>query len=102
MKMVTLNLRKVKIGTNIPLLILEVLEDMRYPRLSASVGVTFSVDQFAQKMLYVLYKVSERFLNFETKYLSSLYVLIILYIRAGDMGWSDFQCALNLLIVPEE
>lgn len=100
--MKVLSLRKVKIGTNIPLLILEALEDMKYPRLSASVGITASVDQFAQKMLYVLYNVSKRFLNFETKHLSSLYVLVILYIRAGDMGWSDFQCALNFLIAPEK
>lgn len=98
--METINLRNIKMGTDIPFLILEVLENMKYPRITSSVGEIGSVNQDGQKMLYVLHNIAERFLNFETKYLTSLYVLIILNIKYGKIGWSYFQCAINFLIVP--
>lgn len=83
--METLDLKSAKIMTDIPLLIVEALSDI--------------ADPLTQKMLYVLYNMSQQFLTFYNKHLYPLYINAIFTVMKSKMDWIEFQCAVNSLIV---
>lgn len=83
--METLDLKKVKIMTDIPGIIVEALSDI--------------TDPLTQKMLYVLYNMSQQFLTFYNKHLYPLYINAIFTVIKDGMDWIEFQCVVNSLIV---
>lgn len=73
----------VRIFTEIPGVIRNLLEDIQH-------------DPLTQKMLYILYNMSGRFVTYRN---IELYRWSIFEVCKGDMDWIEFQCVINCLIV---
>ncbi len=73
---------KVRIFTEIPGLITVILDDVH--------------DPLVQKMLYVLYNMTERFLTYKNK---KLFHWAIFWVAKEEIDWIEFQCVINCLIV---
>lgn len=77
---------RVRIFTEIPGLILNILEDV--------------ADPLTQKMLYILYKMSPHFITMLNR---DFYREVVFEVMKGDiMDWIEFQCVINYLIVTSQ